>query len=185
MATVIPLRAPASFVQGETVKWRWRDADYPPGTWTLSYSFVNADNAARSVTGTDNGDNTHLITLADTDSRNFGAGDWAWQAFVTDGSERFLVGTGRLEVVRDFTGADNFEPRSDWEVILDAITATIKGTATVQQSSMSVGGRSLSERSVEELLTLQHKARAEVESERRADAIMRGENPGGRILTRL
>ena len=179
----IPLEEPKAFIKGDTVKWRRREADYDPGTWTLSYAFVS-DKDQQTVTATNNGDGTHLVTISAAASAKFANATYRYQARVTDGSESFTVAEGTITARENFAAVKNHDARSHAEKVLEAIEAVIEDRATTDQSSMSLNGRSLSLMDVDELLTLRARYVSEVEQERAAERVAAGLGSGRRILVR-
>jgi len=186
MVAIVPIGEPKSMVQGDTVKWRVQLADYLPTAWTLTYNFVSQKHKNQSVTASDNGDGTFLVSISSTNSLKYGAGKWHYQGVVTDGTDRYLVTEGAIDVVKDFASAVNgYDARSHAEKVLEAIEAVIEGRATSDQSSMSIGGRSISLMPVEDLLVLRSRYNSEVDSERAAERIAQGMGSGRRVRVRF
>lgn len=155
MAHTIPTREPLSFVQSETVTWTKSLSDYPPGTWTLTYALVLAGSstAQKLITATDNGDGTHLATILDTDSANYGAGNWRWQSKVTDGTSVYALESGTIAVETSFADASSgYDDRSHAKKMVDAYEILILAKASEDVSSYSTpDGVSLSKVTHEEL----------------------------------
>ena len=186
MVATIPIGEPREVVQGDTIRWRYNHADYPPGTWTLTYALVNSGHQTQSVTCTDNGDGTHLFTLSATASKALGSGTWHFQGKMASSGIVELVTECVIKIKRDFSlTGQNYDARSTAEKILDAIDAVWEGRATSDQSSMSIGGRSISLMSDSELLERRSYWLAVVENERAAERVAQGLGSGRRILVRL
>lgn len=185
MSATIPTQEPSKFTAGDTVKWTKALSEYPPATWTLSYSFVKSGaqftETSSAASGTD-----HLVTITAADSVDFTAGIYSWQAYVTDGTDRYQVGTGTCEVVANFeTATTGYDARDHTKIVIDAIEAVIQGTATTDQAAMSISGRSLSRRSLEELYKMLQVYRAEYRRIIAGERIANGLGSGRRIVTRL
>ena len=92
--------------------------------------------------------------------------------------------SGTFEVIADRDNATT-DPRSDNKIILDAITAVIKGRATKDQESYSINGRSLSRTPLKDLMDMQSHYQALYNGELRKEAIKNGLGHGGKIRVRL
>ena len=87
MIVAIPTTEPSSIKAGMTVKWKRTLSDYPATLWTLTYVLFKAGTQIKfnaSADGTD-----HSVTLAKATTAAYTAGNYTWQAYVDDGSERF------------------------------------------------------------------------------------------------
>lgn len=177
---------PAEIVAGDTAKWTKDLPQYLPADgWVLSYAIVR-DGTRLSVTGADNGDGTHLVTISAATSAGWGAGAWHWQAYVTKAatSERYTVASGALTIKANFaTGA--VDGRSHVEKTLAALEAVIEGRASSDQLAYSIGGRSISKMSPEQLLTWRDKYKAELAAEQKAQQIAAGLGGAGTVRVRM
>ena len=127
MAATIPTREPSEFTQGETVKFTKSLPDYlPADSWVLSYAFTQ-DGVQKTVTATDNGDGTHLVTIAATTSATYTIGKYSWQARVTLSGEVYQVGEGTIEVRPDLSSssysATGYDDRTHAKQMVDAYRA--------------------------------------------------------------
>lgn len=136
---------PVSFTKGETVVWRKCLPDYPASSWTLKYYFRGAATGI-DVTATQYlGGDDFLITIT-ASANTLDPGDWFYQAYVTSGSEKYLVADGKVTVKASLSGATSVtvDLRSETKKILDAIRATIAGKATKDQQEYEIrSGESL------------------------------------------
>lgn len=184
MSASIPAQEPTRFAAGDTVKWTKSLADYPPDTWTLSYSFVNSSGQFAESSSTASG-GAHLVTITAADSVSLTSGTYQWQSYVTDGSDRYQVGAGTCEVVANFaTATGGYDARSHVKKVLDALEAVIESRASTDQAAMSIQGRSLSRLSPEDLYRWRAFYRAEYQRELRAEAIANGLGSSGKVLVR-
>lgn len=162
--TTIPTTEPTQLRAGDTWKWRREDlTDYPAPTWTLRYEIKNAT-AAFQIAATADGAH-HAVTVAKATTATYAPGAYQWVAFVDDGTERYTIGSGHLEVLRNFDDDTAFDVRSHAAKVLDAIEAVIEGRASLDQQSYTINGRSLVRTPIAELLVLRDRYRAEVARE--------------------
>ncbi len=181
----IPEIEPTIIIAGDTVKWKRIDlsADYPASTWTLKY--ILRGPSVQNITAAADGDN-YSITITAAATTVWTAGNYWWEAYVSKGSERYRVDSGTLKVQTNLEGvAGIYDGRSHVKRVLDAIEATIEGTATKEQASMTIAGRTIQRRTVQELLVLRDRYKAEYIAEQRAEKIKNGLATGGKILTRF
>lgn len=151
MSTEISTFEPLSFTAGDTVKWQKHLPDYPVSSgWVLSYAFVGSVGQF-TVTGSNDGAN-HTIIIDATESANYAAGSYNYQAYVTFNNERYVVGTGVIDIKSNFALASASDQRSHVKKTLDSLEAVIEGRATQIDTSYSIAGRSISKMSLQELI---------------------------------
>lgn len=172
---------PVKHTIGDTLKFTEQSATYPAPDYTLTLSFSNASKAY-SVTSTANGQD-HDFLIATTTTATWEPGKYKYQLFAVKGSERYTVRQGDFELLPDFSKIG--DRRSDNQIILDAIIATLKGKASSDQSSVSIEGRSIQRYSYDELIKMRDKFSQLVASEKRADRARRGLSHSGTIKVRL
>jgi len=120
------------------------------------------------------------------DTASWIAGLYRWFAYVTDNVKRFQVGSGYWNVKPDpATIPAGFDSRSHVKKTLDAIEALLEKKPLADAASYSIGGRSLSKMSPEELLRWRGIYRAEYQAEISAEKIEKDLAPGNKILTRF
>lgn len=184
MSYTIPTIEPKKFTAGDTVKWTKSFPDFPASDgWVLSYAFVNADGAFGETTSEADGDG-FLVTISASESGAITAGEYTWQAYVTLDTERFQVGRGLVVVAANFADGA-VDGRSDTKVILDALTALMKGTATSEQASVSINGRSISKYTLGERIQLIEFYKREYAREQREEAIESGLGHRGKVRIRF
>jgi len=180
----IPTNEPTELRAGDTWSWKRQFSDYPPATWTLNYYLIKSDDKI-TITATASGTD-HLVSEAKATTAAFSAGLYLWEAYVDDGTSRYLVDNGRLEIKADYAAATATDTRTHARTVLEAIEAVIESRATKDQQAYSIGGRSLSRTPVEELIRLRSFYRAEVLREEKAEDIRNGVNQGkGKIRVRF
>lgn len=146
----LPDTEPDSLVAGESWKWTKSLSDYPADTWTLTYYFLFSTGTENfSIVATADGTD-YLISEDPATTAGYTPGSYKWQAFVTDGTDKFKVVCGDMEVLPDFS-TSTADPRSDVEIILYAINAMLKGKANRDQMETEVNGKKIKRYSWEEL----------------------------------
>ena len=194
MAHPVPTTVPERLVAGDTWTFKQSFGDYPAdpdgdgaaGTWTLTTEVVGSSTDLGTFTATASGAD-HLTTVAAATTAGWAAGDYSFQQFVTenDTGERHLVGQGWLEVVANLATATTFDGRSHVKKTLDALQATILGKASKDQESYTIGNRSLSRMSPEELIAWESHYKALWAREKRALRLEKGLGHSGKIRTRF
>ena len=95
-------------------------------------------------------------------TKNWSVGKFKYQILNNEGVEE----EGEIQILQNFALMDEDESvKSHWEVILEAIEATLAGKATAAQSSISVGDKSISYMSVSELMSLREFAKEKIAEE--------------------
>lgn len=186
MPVDLPTIEPTEFIAGSTVEWLIsEDGNYPIATWTLSYAFINK-NKQFEVICTDNGDGNHKASIPAATSALLPIGDYRWQSYISDGTDRYPVSAGRLKIKPNYADLDGgFDDRTHWRVVLENVEAVIQGRATKDQSSYTIAGRQLSRTPMEDLIMLYDRAKFEVSSEERREAIEKGLGNTGVIKLRF
>lgn len=181
-----PTNEPQKLRAGDTWEWDRELSDYPAATWTLTYSMhLRASTSAKiTITAGASGD-THQVRLAKAVTAAFGAGVYDWIATVDDGTERFEVDSGSLEILPDLMAESATDHRTFWKKQLDAIEAVLDNRATKGESSYAINGRSISRMTLEELTKHRDRAQMEVNKEERRDRIKNGLGHRGRIKTKF
>ncbi len=131
---------PKTITAGESISWRVSLADYPASSsWVLIYTLINADNKI-TITATADGV-YHLIEIDMATSGAYAAGEYEWQAHVSNGVERYKVGGGLIVILVDFAAqAGGYDSRSHVKRILDALEAAMDSRASKTQLTQTVGG---------------------------------------------
>lgn len=142
---------PRAFVAGSTLQFRVNVSDYPAPNWSAMFALITTDNA-ETFAGTNYGDGQHLFTLTPTQS-DIPARLYRYQINVTDGTDRHTVRAGSIEVVANYEAVTGgLDDRSHAARIFDAINHLLEGKAKSDESSLAVGGRSLSTYTWDELV---------------------------------
>ena len=95
-------------------------------------------------------------------TKNWQVGKFKYQIL----NDECIEDEGEIQILQNFALIEEDESvKSHWEVILEAIEATLAGKATAAQSSISVGDKSISYLSVSELLELRQFAKEKIAEE--------------------
>ena len=162
-----PTQEPDTIVVGDRLLWRRDDLanTYSPSSFALTYEFHEDSGGGGShkfaITATE-ADDTYYVEVASATTASYADGDFIWNAFITRSSDaqRIRVDTGRTTVVKNLANT-NADLRSHAKKVLDNIQAVLENRASVDQSSFSIAGRSLSRMSVDELLTFRDRYKVE------------------------
>ena len=157
---------PTEITAGDTVTWKISLSDFlASDSWVLTYALVKT-NKLIEITASADGDD-HLVEELPTTTADWDPGIYHYQAYVTKGTERYQVGEGTIEVLEDFAASTGYDNRSHAKKVLDAIEALLEGKADQDQLSYSIGGRSLSRFSWDELISARNTYRSMYVAEER------------------
>lgn len=186
MSSDIPETEPEAVTAGDTLKFIKDLPDYPPANgWTLKYALV-AEAEQITITGSDNGDGRHLVSVDKATTKTWVAKVYNWQSYVDDGTERYQIDAGTLEVRPDFLSQTaGYDARSHVKRTLDALEAMIEKRATKAQASYTIEGRTIQRMSPEELIKWHSHYSRLYDQERRAEDLRRGTGGSNRILVRF
>ena len=185
-----PGRVPQTLTVGDIWNWKREDivSDYPPASYTLTYSFRLLSSAATEIALTSSviteSATAYTISVPDSTTVSYTKGDYTWQEYISNATDRIVLNTGFVTLEPNLD-ADTSDPRSFWAKVLDAIEATIENRASIDQSSMSIAGRSLSRMTIDELLTLRDRARFETGKEINKARIAKGLGNSSTIKARF
>ena len=187
-STNYPSQVPTELQLGDFWAWKREDLsqDYPVADYSLSYEFNLVDGATASnftLTATESGD-TYIIEASNTSSYTKGNYNWVSYITRTSDSARVKLEEGFVEV-QDNYATTSASVRSHAKIVLDSIEAVIENRANIDQSSMSIAGRSLSRMSIDELMTFRDRYKAEYLKEVRLTRIKNKQGSGTTIKTRF
>ena len=187
-STNYPTEVPDELQLGDF--WAWKKdnlaTDYPTADYSLSYEFNLIDGATASnftLTATESNDE-YIISTSDTGSYTKGEYNWVSYITRTSDSARVKIAEGYIEI-QDNYATTSASVRSHAKIVLDAVKAVIENRATMDQSSMSIAGRSLSRMSISELYELKDRAQRDYNAEVKKAAIKNGKSSGTTILTKF
>ena len=163
-STNYPSQVPTELQLGDFWAWKRDDLseDYPIASYSLSYEFNLVDGATASnftLTATESND-TYIIEANNTAS--YTKGNYNWVSYMTRSSDsaRVKLEEGFVEV-QDNYATTTASVRSHAKIVLDSIEAVIENRANIDQSSMSIAGRSLSRMTIDEIMTFRDRYKAE------------------------
>lgn len=184
---------PAKIVAGDLVQWKRLASGItiPTGevpkasaSWALTYSLVKSG-VRIAISASASGDD-HLVSIPAATSAAYAAGVYAWQAYVTKSTERYLVDSGSIEVLANFAAATSgYDGRSHAAKVLDALKAKIESRATKDQEQMLVGGQVVGQMPIHRLLEFYDRYKAEVANEQAAERIANGLSTGRNVYVRF
>jgi len=138
--TTVLSNIPKKITAGESVSWSVTLDDFPASAgWVVTYTLVKSDTRIQIVS-TANGIN-HLVEIPYTTTADYTAGEYRYQAHVSNAVERYQVATGIIEVLPDFaTKTTGHDARTWLEIAIDALEAAIEGRASKTQLQQSING---------------------------------------------
>ena len=175
---------PEKLTAGDTWRWTVAFADYPAPTWIVTYTFRNASASFSAQAAADG--TSHAVTIAAATSAAIIAGRYQWTARAVSGSivETIDSESGWVEILPDSIAGQSRDMRSWAQRALDAVKATIEGTATSAQQTFSIGGRSVSLMSWSELRRKQVDLENDVAREAQSDRLRTRGVSSARVLVR-
>jgi hypothetical protein len=174
---------PTTIIAGDFVTWSRSLPDYPAPLYVLSYAIVGSAGTMAVTASADGTD--HLIEI-EGDSQTgppavVGTEDWAaglyrWTAYVTEvaTSRRTTIGTGSLTVEADPATQSATDTRSHARKVVDELERILESPKKLAQQSVTVDGKTLQWRDIDQLHSLLSKYRADVQRE---DAVASGAAP--------
>lgn len=172
-------------------RWAWTasaiTAVYPTALYTLEYRFClqEASHSDFDITAS-KVSSAHVVEVGQATTAAYNEGLYWWQAVVIrdSDSEEVTVDQGFTNLNYDL-GTHAGDTRSQTYKTLTAIRATIAQTATKEQASYSVAGRSLSRRTPSELLELEREFARRWEDEKKDIARKNGRTVRNRTVVKL
>lgn len=160
--------------------WSWvRDlADYPAPGWSLIYTLFGPSGVLRITTAADGA--RHRVAVRPAASGAYHPGRYDWVAHVTDGTDRYQVAAGSLQILPDVRTTTALDGRSHARRMLDAIEAVLENRAA--DGDLDLVRSQLGERLVEwdpaAMAAIHRRYAALVAAEEAATLAARGGRPG-------
>jgi len=170
--------------------WAWKrvdlSTDYPTDAYSLSYEFnLNEGATASNFTlNASEANDEYIISTSSTTSYTKGTYNWIAYITKTAGTARIKIGEGFTEIQENYA-TTTASVRSHAKIVLDAVEAVIENRATMDQSSMSIAGRSLSRMSIDELMTFRDRYKTEYLKEVKIARIKNGKGSGNTIKVKF
>ncbi len=158
---------PDEIVAGDYVRWRRDLDDYSSALYDLQYRVKLAGNADASLDIDATADGTgFLITLSSATTEALTPGEYDYHTYVVRKSDsaRARIETGTLTIVGNFAKQPG-DFRSHAKRMLASIEGLLEGRASDAIDNYSIGGRSITKMSVDELTKWRSYYRSEVEAE--------------------
>jgi hypothetical protein len=164
---------PLAFTAGDSVTWERAVDEYSPEDgWALTY-IIRGPGATLDISCTTEGD-VFVATLSTTNTTAMTSGRWDWQARVSKAAEKHTIDRGVFDVEASLAVAGaNYDARSFWRKVKEAIESSFVGQATAEFSSLTVEGKTLTRFTKSELLILLDRANRECRNEDIANGVGR------------
>lgn len=139
---------PTEIIQGDSLSWTESESNYPASnSWVIHYVLVNSSNRIE-FNSIANGDG-HDFDITTTTTSAWGSGEYTYQRYVTNNTDRITLDKGSVTIEKDFSTAQ--DKRSHAQKTLEAIEAVIENRASIDQQEYSINGRSLKRLTIDEL----------------------------------
>ena len=166
---------------GDSFSWLISLGDYPASEgWSLTIILINS--AAKISLISTAEEDEHRVSVSAVVSAEYLAGSYKYVIYAAKDDDRYTVASGDIEILSDISWQETFDGRTFAEKCLDNIEAVISGKASHDNMTYSIGGRSLSKYTWEELLSARGYFKSEVVRDKRKAS---GKKQGNRILTRF
>lgn len=178
---------PPRFSVGATLQFSTTLAAYPASAgWVLSHRLVRrAGDGVISFAATASGD-AHLTTVAAATTAAWAPGAYTWANWVTRSGEVYDIDTGLTTLLADpRTASASLDLRTEAQIALDNVRATVAGKATADVLSYEINGRRLQRYPMAELIALERHLAERVAREARAVLIAAGKADPRRYTVRL
>ncbi len=162
---------PQSINQGDSLDWVESESDYPASdSWLIGYNLIKSGQRINFESTADGDD--HSLDLTTTTTAAWAPGNYSFQRYAKNGTERITLTRGTVEIKRDFlTEGDE---RNHAQICVDNIEAVLENRASLDQENYTINGRSLTRMSISDLLMLRDTYRAELARAKNAERISQG-----------
>lgn len=186
-----PSNVPETLTVGDRWAWKREDivTDYAPADYTLTYSFRLLSSAATEIALASSviteSSTAYIVEVPSTTTAGYTKGDYSYQEYITNSSSQRIVLSEGFVTLKPNLDADTADPRSHARIVFDALEAMLESRASIDQSSMSIAGRSLSRMTPEEIRDWYEYYRYKVNKEIKKDRISKGLATGSLIKARF
>lgn len=182
-------KEPASLVVGDFAQWKRSDLvdDYPVSEYSAEYvARIDAGGASEFKIAATEASTYYLFTVTSTESASFNAGMYNWQLEITQTStgNRIVVDRGHFNILVDLD-ANSADPRIHAEIMITKIESLLEGKADSDVSNYSIGNRSLTKLSFEELMNAREYYQREVVRHLNDEKVRRGRTGSSTIKVRF
>jgi len=184
MPATIPSSEPDTIVAGDTVEWTKSIADFPATDgWTLKYSLQLVASLDDPITFSATPDGAdYSVSVANTITTEWDAGNYVWTSLVDNGTERHRVGTGTLTILGDPEEAPEGTHATR---TLYLIELAIEGRIPKQLEMTTIDGNNIMRIPIQMLMDLRLKYQAEVRAEQTVARAAAGLGSRRQMLTRF
>lgn len=185
MAKTIPTTTPTRIFAGDTLEFKISLSEFPASDgWTLYYVLLKSGTQITFNSSAD-GD-VHLIDVAPATTASYTTGEYTWQSYVDDGTDRYTVDSGRITIKADYSGqSSGLDDRSTIQITLDALESTLQGRASKTQLSVKVGDKEIKYLTHSELINAIQQYRTWVKQERAQEDLENGTQPKSKVHVRF
>ena len=140
---------------------------YPAGVWSLSVILRGAGSI--TIAATAEGQVTHRLKVAASETAEWLPGQYWYSARVTDGENIVEVDSGEIEITPNLAAEESgFSGLTHAQRTLAAIEAVLEKRASRDQERYTINNRELWRTPIADLLTLRDRYRAQVRMEQKA-----------------
>ena len=184
-----PEGEPLEIVVGDFLQWKRSDiaVDYPTATHSAEYVARITGGGSNEIKLPATEQSGYYLFTVDSDtSADFDAGKYHWQLEITQTSSgnRIVVDTGDFEAIPDMDD-NQADPRIHAEIMVDKIETILQGKADSDVSNYSIGGRSITKMTFEELMDARDRFRAEVVQHNNRELVKKGKSNGATVKVRF
>lgn len=153
---------------------------------SLSYALRGSGLPPIDLTATSSASGGHSLSVSAAITAGWTTGSYTWHARATcaDGTVS-TVNTGTVEVMPSMSIESDYDGRSFAKKMIDAIEIVMSGRATNDINQYSIGGRSITKMTPEELIKWRQHFLIEYQREQIQERARLGLGNGNRILTRF
>jgi hypothetical protein len=166
-----PHPEPLAAIAGDSLRWQRSFEDYPANAgWTLTYALNNAAQRYLVASGDVAADGDGFtITIPSSETKTWVPGEYLWLAVLQNAATgaRVTGAAGRITIQPDVLDATApIDTRSQEEIALENVKATIAGRASDGVLEYKIGDRELRRYSMAELMSLKSYLSSEVKQQR-------------------
>ncbi len=126
MAATVPTKEPVTHQAGDSFRFTKSLSDYSAQDWVLTYELRARSNAdAISIIAMADGDDFTVESLPAV-TADWKAGMYAMIGYVSDGTDRFTIYRGTIEITSNVAEEDQVDLRSYWERVRDKLQDVIE-----------------------------------------------------------
>jgi len=140
MSAAVPTTEPKEIFAGDSIHFTKTLNDYPASTWTLAYRLLKqAGGEAETLTATADGDD-YDIEVAASATADYVPGEWWMIGYVTSGTERVQIYSGKLTIRPDPATVTSYDGRTYLERVLALLEEVIEKGVIRETIRYSYGG---------------------------------------------